>query len=209
VGGADRDDPRAAKNGFRMPDAISNPTAARTAIRDAPESLKDTIESIVVALILAFVFRAFIVEAFVIPTGSMAPTLYGAHGTILCEDCGVEFAYGLRDPEDTRKGQQVLNSSEAVCPNCGHANRYLPYNDEIGNPDKGDRILVLKWPFDIDGGLLGPHRWDVVVFKDPSDGVTNFIKRLIGLPNEVLMLLDGDVFTVPISSDTWTRSTLI
>jgi len=182
-----------------MPDAISNPTAARTAIRDAPESLKDTIESIVVALILAFVFRAFIVEAFVIPTGSMAPTLYGAHGTILCEDCGVEFAYGLRDPEDTRKGQQVLNSSEAVCPNCGHANRYLPYNDEIGNPDKGDRILVLKWPFDIDGGLLGPHRWDVVVFKDPSDGVTNFIKRLIGLPNEVLMLLDGDVFTVPIA----------
>lgn len=179
-----------------MTDAISSPTAART-VRESPESLKDTIESIVVALILAFVFRAFIVEAFVIPTGSMAPTLYGAHGTILCEDCGVEFAYGLRDLEDSRKGQSVLRSSEAICPNCGHANDHLPANDELRNPEKGDRILVLKWPFDIDGGMLGPHRWDVVVFKDPSDGVTNFIKRLVGLPNEVLMILEGDVFTVP------------
>ena len=47
------------------------------------EGIKDTIESFVVALILAFVFRAFVVEAFVIPTGSMAPTLYGALGTII------------------------------------------------------------------------------------------------------------------------------
>ena len=39
----------------------------------AREGMKDTIESIVIALVLAFVFRAFVVEAFVIPTGSMAP----------------------------------------------------------------------------------------------------------------------------------------
>src|SRR5206468_2024338 len=71
------------------------------------ESLKETIESIVVALILAFVFRAFVVEAFVIPTGSMAPTLYGAHGTVLCENCGTEFAYGLRDLDDKRRGGDI------------------------------------------------------------------------------------------------------
>lgn len=39
--------------------------------------IKETIESILVAFILAFIFRAFVMEAFVIPTGSMAPTLLG------------------------------------------------------------------------------------------------------------------------------------
>ncbi len=84
------------------------------------EGTKETIESIVIALILAFVFRAFIVEAFVIPTGSMAPTLNGAHGTILCEDCGSGFAYGLRDPSDSRRGNMVSANAHARCPNCGH-----------------------------------------------------------------------------------------
>ena len=101
------------------------------------EGIKETLESIVVALILAFVFRAFIVEAFVIPTGSMAPTLNGAHGTILCEDCGTEFAYGLTDASATRRPAVSDDGPAAFCPNCGHANRDLPIND--GNPESGDR----------------------------------------------------------------------
>ena len=113
------------------------------------EGIKDTIESIIVALILAFVFRAFVVEAFVIPTGSTAPTLYGAHGTILCEDCGTEFAYGLRDLDDKRRNNPVTSSARAICPNCRHANTDLKLNDVDRNPEKGDRILVLKWPLDI------------------------------------------------------------
>ena len=161
------------------------------------EGIKDTIESIVVALILAFVFRAFVVEAFVIPTGSMAPTLYGAHGTILCEDCGTEFAYGVRDLDDKRPVTEVRSSANAICPNCNHANSNLAINDERQNAEKGDRILVLKWPFDIGERALDPARWDVIVFKDPADGTTNFIKRLAGLPNEVLMILDGDVYAAP------------
>jgi signal peptidase I len=160
--------------------------------------IKDTLESFTVALILAFLFRAFIVEAFVIPTGSMAPTLYGAHGTIICEDCGIEFAYGLRDLSDPREVVPVLGKSKAICPNCNHANTGLRFSDERRNTEKGDRILVLKWPFDIGGRLLDPARWDVIVFKDPSDGVTNFIKRQVGLPNEVLMIADGDVYTVQV-----------
>ena len=161
------------------------------------EGIKDTLESILIALILAFVFRAFIVEAFVIPTGSMAPTLYGAHGTIVCEDCGTEFAYGLRDLEDQRRIVPIRGGSSAICPNCNHSNTNLELNDEKLNAEKGDRILVLKWPFDIGVDKLGPHRWDVIVFKDPADGTTNFIKRLVGVPNEVLVVMDGDVFTTP------------
>src|SRR6476620_5169111 len=54
-------------------------------------SIKETIEQILVAFILAFVFRAVVVEAFVIPAGSMAPTLLGAHMRFTCDDCGYAF----------------------------------------------------------------------------------------------------------------------
>ncbi len=40
---------------------------------------RETIESIAVAIILALLFRGFVAEAFVIPTGSMAPALMGEH----------------------------------------------------------------------------------------------------------------------------------
>src|SRR3982751_2615791 len=55
------------------------------------KGVKETIESILIAFILAFVFRAFVVEAFVIPTGSMAPTLLGANMRYHCDDCGYDF----------------------------------------------------------------------------------------------------------------------
>ena len=41
-------------------------------------AVRETIESIVVAFVLAFLFRTFEAEAFVIPTGSMSPSLQGA-----------------------------------------------------------------------------------------------------------------------------------
>lgn len=181
-------------------------TAVETTEMPPREGIKETLESIVVALILAFVFRAFIVEAFVIPTGSMAPTLYGAHGTLLCEDCGIEFAYGLKDTSDTRRSALVKSRSRAVCPNCNHPNSSLKMNDERSNPEKGDRILVLKWPFYLGGSMFEPTRWDIIVFKDPADGTTNFIKRLIGLPNEVVMIMDGDVYAV--GTDQLSKKTL-
>src|SRR5437762_6820922 len=87
-----------------MPDSVAVPAApppttpsaaavaaARPAATSDEGSAKETIESILVAFILAFIFRAFVVEAFVIPTGSMAPTLMGAHMRFRCEDCGYKF----------------------------------------------------------------------------------------------------------------------
>ena len=56
--------------------------------------VRETIESLAVAFILALLFKAFIAEAFVIPTGSMAPTLMGAHKDIQCEECGYQYQCG-------------------------------------------------------------------------------------------------------------------
>src|SRR5271165_5258911 len=63
-------------------------------------NIKETIESILVAFILAFIFRAFVVEAFVIPTGSMAPTLLGAHMRFVCPDCGYTFDVNYSSPSE-------------------------------------------------------------------------------------------------------------
>ena len=59
------------------------------------DNWRETIESIVVAFVLAFLFRTFEAEALVIPTGSMAPTLYGQHRDVYCEQCGTRFAATL------------------------------------------------------------------------------------------------------------------
>src|SRR6476659_5463063 len=51
------------------------------------DSMRETVESIAVAFILAFLFRTFVAEAFVIPTGSMATTLMGRHKDVQCPNC--------------------------------------------------------------------------------------------------------------------------
>jgi signal peptidase I len=61
---------------------------------------RETVESIVIAFTLALLFRAFEAEAFVIPTGSMAPTLMGRHKDLICESCGRDFRVGCSAEED-------------------------------------------------------------------------------------------------------------
>ena len=58
---------------------------------------RDSIESFAIAFILAFVFKTFEAEAFVIPTGAMAPTLYGRHKQVDCENCGHDYAVGASE----------------------------------------------------------------------------------------------------------------
>src|SRR5258708_40149664 len=78
-----------------------------------PDSWRETIESIVVAFVLAFLFRTFEAEAFVIPTGSMALTLMGQHKDLECPECGFRFQTSVHET-NPRVGS-------CVCPNC----RYL------------------------------------------------------------------------------------
>ncbi|KPK76957.1 MAG: hypothetical protein AMJ79_04850 [Phycisphaerae bacterium SM23_30] len=158
-------------------------------------SFKETLESLIIAFILAFVFRAFTVEAFIIPTGSMADTLRGAHFRLTCRTCGYPFdlSYGDSDNEDIPTVPINLNprrrlrpSDIPICPLCG--TQIAPnYTQRVSN---GDRILVLKYLY----FLSEPEIWDVVVFKNPTDPSQNFIKRLIGRPGDTVEIIDGDVY---------------
>ncbi len=169
-------------------------------------NIKETIESIIVAFILAFIFRAFVVEAFVIPTGSMAPTLMGAHMRFRCPDCGYNFDVNFSpnsDADDIVIPDRAIDHTYSItCPNCGyHMPRQSsdPLTSATAPPvHYGDRILVLKYLY----LLQDPKRWDVVVFKSPYDPShfdyqQNYIKRLIGKPGETIMILDGDIYAAP------------
>lgn len=160
-------------------------------------SVKQTIEHLVVAFILAFVFRAYFAEAYRIPTGSMAPTLLGAHMSRMCPDCGYDYTYDI-----TIYPGSTPRPRTNVCPNCSAEDMALPIFRPNGKCmiEGGDRILVMKLGYEL-GELfpsieksLGPQRWDSVVFKNPADPDINFIKRLIGLPGEKIEIIDGDIY---------------
>jgi signal peptidase I len=167
----------------------------------ADETIKETFESIVIAFILAFVFRAYVVEAFVIPTGSMAPTLLGAHYRAQCEQCGYEFKINFGEGHLAQRDQFGRTVSPArweggaTCPMC----RYNINMARNARSLPGDRILVHKYIYTI----TEPRRWDVVVFKAPHQPNTNFIKRLVGLPNESVRLLDGNIYTQHEGESAW------
>lgn len=156
-----------------------------------PIGMKETITSLLIAFMLAFIFRGFVVEGFQIPTGSMAPTLLGKNIRHESPHNGYSWTTGPWNMTAPRsrvpaKVQGPLTVTDPMTGlDQGSANRKL---------SSGDRVFVLKYlPM-----LHQPERWDVVVFKNPGTH-ENYIKRLIGLPGEQLAIVDGDLFTRPSS----------
>ncbi|MBA4029964.1 MAG: signal peptidase I [Planctomyces sp.] len=118
----------------------------------------------------------------------MAPTLYGRCKEVTCSQCKHRFAIGASDELDRASGRLEMRIETATCPNCRFE------NDIKDRPVfNGDRILVNKWTYE----LGNPSRWDVVVFKFPEEPETNYIKRLVGLPGEMLRVWRGDVYVRP------------
>ena len=186
--------------------------ATETETQSELAAVRDAVESIGVAIVLAFVLRAFMVEAFVIPTGSMAPRLMGEHVVLRCQSCKYEFAYGRsKDAGTPRCG--VCGYPQVRCPSCNYETAYSLDSDTsgrscstcsrlhkaLGRRRSGDRVLVLKYLY----RFIEPKPWDVVVFKNPQDNTQNYIKRLIGLPGETVEIVHGDIFVGQSETGPW------
>ncbi|MFA5553435.1 MAG: signal peptidase I [Phycisphaerae bacterium] len=148
------------------------------------------LEELASALVMALLIIGFVVQPFIIPTGSMAETLNGAHFRLRCEQCGYRYDTNF-DPSDYGIRKNAVPSGAVVppitrCPSCGYYNT----SGKAITVSKGDKILALKGIYQ----FFEPKRWDVIVFKNPLNPMENYIKRLIGKPGEMVEIIDGDIF---------------
>lgn len=100
-------------------------------------------EALIVALVLALIIRAFVVQAFKIPSESMLPTLQvGDH--LLAS----KFAYGIK----------------------------IPFTD----------TYIYKGH--------DPERGDIIIFPYPNDPSIDYIKRVVGIPGDVIEVRDKQLY---------------
>ena len=84
---------------------------------------------------LALSLRHTLAEAFVIPTGAMAPTVYGAHADLTCDGCGFDYTVSMSGwtlPGARRRREPV----PAACPNCGQPDSVpvaIPFSRETAS----------------------------------------------------------------------------
>tara|TARA_Y100001935_G_C17300914_1_gene509185 strand:+ start:1092 stop:1826 length:735 start_codon:yes stop_codon:yes gene_type:complete len=85
---------------------------------------------------------------------------------------------------------------------------YIPSSSMELNLLVGDRLFVTKYSYGYSKHSFpfspplfknriftkNPKRGDVIVFKTPSDNRTDYIKRLIGMPGDIIQFIDGSLY---------------
>ncbi|MRR57933.1 MAG: signal peptidase I [Deltaproteobacteria bacterium] len=130
------------KNRYRDDTATGSDTKA---VQPAKKKslVREYTESIIIAVILALIIRAFVVQAFKIPSGSMEDTLLiGDHLLVN------KFIYGPM----------------------------IPFTET--------RMFALR----------DPKQGDVIVFEYPEDPSKDFIKRIVGVPGDVVQGINKKVY---------------
>jgi len=149
-------------------------------VRAAAVTLIQMVLVYALTLPMALLVRARCVEAFVVPTGAMAPTILGWHTRLTCENCGC--VYDFNTSEWAMRPASRSDERRSACPVCGEKAVVTPSAKML----RGDRIMVDK--------NRRPRRWELVVFRYPEDPSVNYVKRLVALPGETVEVFDGDVF---------------
>jgi signal peptidase I len=99
--------------------------------------VRDNLESLGIAILFAVLLKPLLIEAYVIPTSSMQPTMMGS------KEAGVF-----------------------------------------------DRLLVDKLRY----ALTPPERWDISVFRYPIRESQNYVKRIVGMPGDLLRIVGGNIY---------------
>ncbi|MDL2272461.1 signal peptidase I [Desulfovibrio sp. OttesenSCG-928-I05] len=100
-------------------------------------------EALLIAIVLALVIRAFVLQPFTIPSGSMLPTLQKGDYLFI-----TRFDYGIKIP---------FTDKEIV---------------HTGDPQHGD----------------------IIVFRYPKDESMDYIKRVVGVPGDVVEMRDKQLY---------------
>lgn len=78
------------------------------------------------------------------------------------------------------------------------ANAVVPTGSMLNTIQEGDRIIASRLAYNTDE----PERYDVVIFKFPDNEDKIFVKRIIGLPNETVEIVNGIVYVTKADGET-------
>jgi signal peptidase I len=136
-------------------------------------ALRENIEVLLVAVLVAMAVRTFFIQPFKIPTGSMYPTLYGIHPA----EGTAPTPYKGAPPSIFERIAGIIYRGEIY--------------EAHGYRSRGDHIFVDKVSYH----FRKPHHGEVIVFDTsniPELGAASrgkfYIKRLIGLENDVIQI---------------------
>ena len=115
-------------------------SAAADAKAPPRDHVRETLETLVFVVVLVLILQLFVLEAFVIPTGSMAETQLGYHKNVVCQQCQYGFPVNCSDEVERPSRDTYVYGYK--CPNCQNVGM-VDWNDRV-SPTSGDRVLVHK-----------------------------------------------------------------
>src|SRR5438552_6168606 len=112
----------------------------KTPSPEPKDTWREVVETVVFVVVLVLLLKSFTAEAFVIPTGSMAETLWGYQKLVTCPQCGHEFPVNCSSEVDPQQGSPTPVVA-CTCPNCHY---YVDFEHDGISPswNTGDRVLV-------------------------------------------------------------------
>lgn len=157
------DDTSITGSNVSMPSSLEG---SRTQTKSKKSLWREYAEAIIIAIILAFTIRTFVVQAFKIPSGSMIPSLQiGDH--ILVN----KMAYGFQLPQECDWWDFTNLFTIKAIP---------------------DIVRCYSSTMIID--FEKPQRGDVIVFRYPEDEKKDFIKRVVGIPGDNVEIRNKNVY---------------
>jgi signal peptidase I len=142
-----------------------------------PNPYWETAKALLVAVLIAVAIRWFLIEPFRIPSGSMIPTLLiGDQLMVNKLTFGPDYFTIKLNPDLSEAGLTEIQKTGAV-----------------------------RWQLRLGGNTVGvmakkiwlrrvPQRGEIVVFRWPRDPSQDYIKRVVGVPGDVLEIRDGRLF---------------
>lgn len=106
----------------RTPAKVTTPAPPKPKGTEVKDGAREVVETVVFVVVLVLLLKTFLAEAFVIPTGSMATTLFGYHREKLCDQCG--YRLRVNASEEAEKGAN-FRVPDGYCPNCRYKNVFL------------------------------------------------------------------------------------
>ncbi len=142
--------------------------------------------SLVFAVVIATIVHNYILQPFVIPTGSLEKTLRVGDFLLVSK-----FHYGARIPSTVISFPMVHDTIPILKTRSYLKKPQLPYIRIPGFQEiKNNDIVVFNWPADTVRKFFVKEKG---VIK-PRDKKSNYVKRAIGIPGDSLEIKDGIVY---------------